>query len=231
MELLSFEEIKVSDWIAILGIVAPIFISIIVYLWKKISKPKAVIFFEEVDKSISEVNDQIYMSNLLDKRGRTSVAKILLAHKTMFKNQPFAAGSFRTVSVCLHTFDFNDLQGLYPLKTNTGKSPEIHSSLERIVKMWNNYAQESLSMSEKSKVDLLARFHTYFLSIHPFEDGNGRFVRALLSEQLSFLFDRFIDFQPNIDEYHQAIFSAVRGDERQLKLLIVKESNSMQKIT
>lgn len=75
-------------------------------------------------------------------------------------------------------------------------------------------------LSEKSKIDLASRFHTYFMIIHPFIDGNGRLGSRLLSEQLSFLFDKNIEFDPESQVYYEAINKASWGDEKLLKKMI-----------
>ena len=44
---------------------------------------------------------------------------------------------------------------------------------------WFNHDSKSLSALERSAIT-----HSYFVSIHPFEDGNGRISRALAQKAL-----------------------------------------------
>lgn len=65
--------------------------------------------------------------------------------------------------------------------------PELVPKLtEQLLKEWrDNYNSISKSKKKDLKIEHIAKFHSDFLSIHPFLDGNGRVARFLLNQQAS----------------------------------------------
>ena len=100
---------------------------------------------------------------------------------------------------------------------------EVEAALKRTVKMWNKWVIMKNQLDHKAKIDLASRFHTYLEIIHPFIDGNGRIGRMLMNEQLSFLFGKIIEFNPDTNDYYEAIKLASQGDESQLKKVIANQ--------
>ena len=78
----------------------------------------------------------------------------------------------------------------------------------------------------KDKIEFVSRFHLYFEMIHPFLDGNGRVGRALLEEQLSYLFGQIISFKPDMKAYHLSIIAGAKGEESNLRKLISDQVKS-----
>lgn len=79
-------------------------------------------------------------------------------------------------------------------------SVDVELTQSNIVDDWNNKVSKVSSYGQEEKVEFVSRFHIYFEMIPLFLDGSGRIGRALLEEQLSFLFD-----QVNINLRHHAV--------------------------
>ena len=236
--------LTLDQWLTVAGILMPLFVALLVYLYNIASKPRNSSFYDELDSKFIELNHQIKVSNFLDKKGRISLKRILNAHKKLFKEPYLQPGKLRTseveiVSVALSkvggskvgTRVVDTCEGLgnhmasnIPSgKTSLYSKNDVKDALKNAIAKWNRYAPKKSVLTYKSKIEMVARFHTYFEIIHPFTDGNGRIGRMLMSEQLSYLFDKVVEFNPELTEYYEAIALAARGDESRLKDLIVKE--------
>jgi len=97
---------------------------------------------------------------------------------------------------------------------------EVHLTLSGIIDDWNIKVAKVRTYGNKDKIEFVSRFHIYFEMVHPFLDGNGRIGRALLEEQLSYLFNQIINFKPDIKAYHLSIEKGIKGDEAALRKLI-----------
>lgn len=232
-----------ENLINIAGIIVPILAAVFVYFYRKHTN-KPSIFFEEFDKAFVNLNDQLDVANILDVKGKISYRKIIKLHAVMFKRDSFSAGVFRSGDVVVRSplsiddFSEGDIVGTFLVTDNVNRrikdsntlyKDEIPRALKKNCKMWNRWVKKKDSLPEKSKIDLLSRFHTFFMIIHPFEDGNGRIGRRLLNEQMSYLFDRHIELNiDNKDEYYAAVFNASGGDESMLKKILVSSIKSDQ---
>lgn len=235
------EPLQVKILIAILSIaVIPFFR----HLYLKYIENKPSVFFEEFDKTFSNLNEQLDIANILHKGGKLSSKRIRHAHEVMFRNSGFQSGVYRDSDVVIimpHNKISNpELEigtvisdssqiGSEVKESKTLYKKEIDLALEKNIKMWNKWVKSSSKLNEKSKVELASRFHTYLMIIHPFIDGNERLGRRLLAEQLSYLFEKHIEFNPASKDYYESINKASSGDETLLKQLITKTLSDSSK--
>lgn len=232
-----------DQWIAIAAIAVPLLIGLVVYIFRQFTKEKKSAFFDELDCRFTQLNPQIWSNSFLDKKGKTSVKRIIKVHGVVFQNEPFKSGELRNHDVEIISYtensSANNIQaGTKDTKLKNdekkevtkvyGKS-EVEAALKRTVKMWNKWAIKKNQLDHKAKIDLASRFHTYFEIIHPFLDGNGRIGRMLMNEQLSFLFGEIIDFTPDTKDYYEAVKLASQGDESKLKKVIANQVSKGKK--
>jgi fido (protein-threonine AMPylation protein) len=228
-----------SDLIKIVGLLlTAIAIPFLRFLYLKYIENKPSIFFEEFDKSFIDLNDQLDVSNILKRNGKLSSKRIRHAHEVIFGKENFKSGVYRDSDVEILMpesqephMEFGTVHVSSQISrrmkgSKTLYKKEIPVALYRSVKMWNKWITKRKSLSEKSMIDLASRFHAYFMIIHPFTDGNGRLGRRLLSEQLSFLFEKNIEFEPEPQKYYEAINKASCGDEKLLKQMISEHVSS-----
>jgi len=205
------------------------------HLYLKYIENKPSVFFEVFDKTFTDLNEQLNIANILQKGGVLSTKRIKYAHEIMFQSMAFQSGTYRDSDVIIIMPTNNPSNAEIEVGTVVVSNSQIGSAvkeskvlykkeisiaLEKNIKMWNKWVKQSSKLNEKSKVDLASRFHTYFMIIHPFVDGNGRLGRRLLSEQLSYIFGKHIEFKPASKTYYDSINKASSGDETLLKQLI-----------
>ncbi|EGR3003501.1 TPA: Fic family protein [Vibrio parahaemolyticus] len=225
--------IELKYKITIAGIVVTsIAVPLVKFIYSKYIENRRSVFFDEFDKAFVNLNDQLAIANILNSKGKLSSKRLCYAHEVMFRQAQFRSGSYRESDVEIvmpqknverefigTTLDLRQIS-----KFTKGSKPlykkEISVALDKTCRMWNRWVKKKSRLNEKSKIDLVSRFHTYFMIIHPFEDGNGRLGRRLLNEQLTFLFDTHTEFSPDKGEYYSAVNKASEGDESALRKLI-----------
>lgn len=229
----------VDNWIAIAAILVPIILgwlgSFHIWLWsifrKYVLNKKIKVVTPTLDKRISSLNRQVRACPFLDGSGRISVDSLLKNHQALLQDTEVNSGCFRTADVYIKCYKLRDETGGTRLVTNHESvtnlvpSVEVELTLSDIIEDWNSKVAKVRGYDQKEKVEFVSRFHVYFEMIHPFLDGNGRIGRALLEEQLSFLFNQTVKFSPDMKSYYNGIELAARGDESDLRKLILDQVN------
>lgn len=238
-------QISIDNWIAIAAIIIPILIVLVskIHLWiwtlfKRIFFDKKIeVISPSLDERFTSLNKQIRTSPYLDKNGQISIESLLVNHKAVCQDIPNTAGKLREENVYIKCYKINNNDGGTTLisddnsEINVMPAQEIHLTLNDIIKDWNKKANKIKTYNNKEKIEFISRFHIYFEMIHPFLDGNGRIGRALLEEQLSYLFDQIIEFTPDMQIYHQSIELGIKGDESELRQLISRQIKANTQIT
>lgn len=223
-----------DNWIAMAAIVIPIILGWLgnVHLWlwtlskKYLLDRKIEVISPSFDHRFSSLNKQTKICPFLDKKGHLSMSPLLDNHRALLQGTMGKVGELRGNDVYIKCYKVNDSAGGTTLVsdkesiTNLMPAEEVNLTLSDIIKDWNKKVAKVKTYGSKDKVEFVSRFHIYFEMIHPFLDGNGRIGRKLLEEQLSYLFDQIISFEPEIKAYHLSIESGIKGDESELRKLI-----------
>lgn len=145
----------------------------------------------------------------LDSKMLNSIHKVML-----YGEQISNLGEFRTHKIWIGTKNSNIDKASY--------IPPEPSSVEKLVnellKKWNDdYKKLKKSKDKKYIIKKIAKFHSDFLSIHPFLDGNGRVARFLLNQQVSELLN--VNKQIIIEDkpsYYDALNEGRKGNLKPL---------------
>lgn len=66
------------------------------------------------------------------------------------------------------------------------KPDQVFELTNKLLSKWREEYDKTLALkSKKQKIEKIALFHSEFLRIHPFLDGNGRVARFILNQQIS----------------------------------------------
>lgn len=229
-------DLTTDNWIAIAAIVIPIILMMvskirnwIFAIFKTIKNRKIEVVSDVIEEKFASLNPQLKTIPFLDKNGYIDINSILKNHYSLFQNTLKNPGKFRENEVYIKCYKSDDNNGgtmviaLNEEKTNLLSSTEIHITLDDILSDWNKKIKKIKNYSNKEKIEFVSRFHLYFEMIHPFLDGNGRIGRMIINEQLSFLFDKIINFEPEFKKYHEALNLATKGNETLLRLVIQEQ--------
>lgn len=236
----AIAKLTTDNWIAIAAIVIPILLgwlgNIHIWLWSLIKKylidRKIEVISPSFDHRFSSLNKQIKACSFLDSNGRLTIKSLLDNHRVLLQDTPGRPGELRENEVYVKCYRIDDNTGGTTLVskkesiTNLLPAKEVNLSLSDIINDWNEKIAKVKAYGNKDKIEFVSRFHIYFEMIHPFQDGNGRIGRRLLEEQLSYLFDKIISFDPDIHLYHKSIELGSKGDESELRKLIFQQVNS-----
>jgi len=228
-----------DNLVAIAAIVIPILLGLLwnIYLWlwsllkKHLIDRKIEVISPSLNHRFSSLNKQIKACSFLDNNGKLSIKSLLDNHRALLQGTPGIAGELRENEVYIKCYKVDDNAGGTTLVseidsiTNLLPAEEVNLSLTDIIKDWNKKVAKVKAYGSKDKIEFVSRFHIYFEMIHPFLDGNGRIGRRLLEEQLSYLFDRIVNFDPDVKSYHASIKLGIKGDESELRKLILQQVN------
>lgn len=132
---------------------------------------------------------------------------VRLFHRfTCFDLPSRMVGNFRTDEVWLRNLDGNAANHIQPIP-----SDQIKESLENLCANWRD--QYSSLKKDVDKLGAIAQFHSKFLIIHPFLDGNGRTARAILMQQCLDLFGQAdMALMNKGAEYYKALKESDEGN-------------------
>jgi fido (protein-threonine AMPylation protein) len=159
----------------------------------------------------SEISQKSLNLKLLSETGEITIGNILSLHKSIFPEGYVWAGNLRTQMVKLMGSAIVSGRSVSPLVSSITievvDPNNIISSINRLVKNWNENIKNIINYDVDEKCEEIAHFHQQFLLIHPFLDGNGRVAALIANEQASFLFGQEIkfDFRINSEQYYSAL--------------------------
>jgi len=174
----------------------------------------------------SELQINKHNFSVLDNNGRISTNKIQSAHSSLFPSNFAWAGKLRKEHVfiienfgtCLQVIDAVSAE----TKLDTIPPEDIPENLEKLCQYWNENIEAYTQANNTIKLNSVAQFHHEFELLHPFLDGNGRLGRIIINEQLSYLFNQRIIFEPNREEYYAAL-RLMNMNEKSRLLNIIQE--------
>lgn len=140
-------------------------------------------------------------------------------HKAMmFESGSKEIGAFRTHTIWVGAPNSSPEKASYlPPK------PELVPQLtEKILEEWRkDYPSVLVAKKKTIKIQRIVKFHSDFLSIHPFLDGNGRVARFLLNQQASELLNIteqiIIEDRPS---YYDALNEGQKGNLKPLEKIV-----------
>lgn len=103
---------------------------------------------------------------------------------------------------------------------------------EDLINWWVKLYPKLIASNDKTEIlNAIVKFHSDFLTIHPFLDGNGRLARFLLMQQANELLkiDRSIVLEDNAP-YFDALLEAQQGNIEPLRVIITQALYGEEKI-
>jgi Fic family protein len=98
---------------------------------------------------------------------------------------------------------------------------KVKELTDNLLKEWRDSYKTLLKAKKEVIIESITKFHSKFLDIHPFLDGNGRIARFLLNQQVSELLDidRLVIIEDRL-AYFSALSEAHEGKYEKLKLIL-----------
>ena len=134
--------------------------------------------------------DLISVSTFLQSPGSGQITRelqpalVTLFHRlTCFDLPSRSIGAIREADVWIGNLDGQRADHVQP--------PPAEEVMAKLVSLCSRWREEFSNLrSKEAKLEAVARFHSEFLVIHPFTDGNGRVARAILMQQCLDLFGK-----------------------------------------
>lgn len=189
---------------------------------------ETVLNYKALADAYAGISASISSFDILAADGTITLKRIISSHKQMFPDGYVWAGKLRTQMVeIIGSFSARGRSlnaALSSIQVGVSRPEDIEQELGIILEDWNHAVTNQLKKRDDLGVsEELAHFHQQFLLIHPFLDGNGRIARAILREQVKFLFGVDKSFEFNRLEYYEALHLADLRQMKQLAELILKE--------
>jgi len=134
-------------------------------------------------------------------------------HKMLFKgNEKFKTGAYRAHKDALQVVSGK----IYDPKVHFEAPPsnKIKKEMSEFI-LWFNQSRKTLPALARAAIA-----HLYFVTIHPFEDGNGRIARALTIKALSQNINQasLISLSTVIQEHRKAYYQALERNNKSCKI-------------
>jgi len=149
-------------------------------------------------------------TELIDSNQLCEIHKMLL-----FSEKSIELGKFRDHKVWIGNPMSPGIENATYIPPEPDKVTKLTDAL---LGQWRENYQAVLNGSKESKIDAIVKFHSDFLRIHPFLDGNGRVARFLLNQQANEFFN--IDYKVILEDkdvYFMALNKSYTGDLELLK--------------
>lgn len=164
---------------------------------------------------------------ILSSTGQIDIQRLLNIHSSIFPIESPWAGVLRTTPVFIvdhygTASTVIDSVGV-DVRINTVAPEEIQPSIDRLFEHWNERVEGYARCENRKKVGAVSQFHHEFELIHPFHDGNGRIGRILISEQLSYLFNQRVFFDPVRTDYYEALRLMNMGEAARLRDIVIEQ--------
>lgn len=194
---------------------------------KKEEYVETVLNYKALADAYAQISAATEQFEILDHEGRITSQRLAAAHAKMFPKGYVWSGRLRAEMVeIVGAFTPRGRSmdaALSSIQVGVTPPESIQAELNRLLTEWNESITALKARDEISRSEELAHFHQQFLLIHPFLDGNGRLARAILREQVRFLFGVAPQFSFDRPEYYEALHLADLREPRRLAELILRE--------
>lgn len=139
---------------------------------------------------------------------RLTIDLLQSIHARLYPPDYEMAGRFRTVQIYIM-----DMRSGEPkIRFRPPTADKAKSLTEELILKWHDNYEQVAKGTEQDKMLAIAKFHHGLLSIHPFQDGNGRLARFLLTLQVRELLGRSVSEDWPKQQYYKSLLEADQGN-------------------